>query len=342
MTRLIHLRKALAGARSFSRTRIGDNSVPGRRTAGGAAQHNLHLDPQPKHQNQTPGSSRFFSVRSRLASKDDQQHENNGGGVGKIGAEVDPETDLDLPPSICGYNEQAFKGLYEHLEFSPTAPWGLAIYRTAYNDEAAWQLVLRALEADVTNSLNMFARRAPDRPNGLEFYHRDALLHRHEMVVFNDRTSLHGAEIRDIRTRFSRWASEELERNLAQAPGEDPSHERHIAETTGVRYEYCLVVDELCLEATNRAPHSPLVMLVRKAWDEDQDWDRGDDPHDENGGWMFRRASDYVSDCEELLISGEDWWQEGAYVPPPLTYHGDKIQTAPGHWRKNGWNKKDE
>lgn len=52
----------------------------------------------------------------------------------------------------------------------PDAPWGLAVYRTSYNDDAAWHCILSVLRRDIESSLAVYQT-------------QPGLLARHELVA---------------------------------------------------------------------------------------------------------------------------------------------------------------
>lgn len=236
-------------------------------------------------------------------------------------------------------------GLEEALaneDLVPTAPWGLAVFRTAYGNDAAWHRILNALEVSAIESLALRGR--------------SDLLERHQLVRVEDRAALDGAASRDVRARFTQWAAEELRRNwqsVESAPDEE--HARKADSDgpgyfSGTRYNYCLQVDDICLESLEHMA-SPVVKLVRKVWEGGQEEDTvaaaAEIYHDGQGveegsmeeedvGWMYLPVRDYVECCNQL--HDVEFWDDGYYVPPPFTFLDRSRAHAPGFWRRQGNN----
>ncbi|KAF3011654.1 hypothetical protein E8E14_004319 [Neopestalotiopsis sp. 37M] len=221
-------------------------------------------------------------------------------------------------------------------DLTPTAPWGLAVYRTAYGDDAAWRRMLDALEASVTDSLVLRGR--------------DDLLQRHRMEVLEDAVALQGATSHIVRARFAGWAAAELRRHwrpAEAAPDEETARAADVHSpgySAGARYNYCLQVDEICIESLGHMP-SPVVKLVRKKWEGDQpevgveagghdEWEAADEDfaEEEDVGWMYVPLCDYVECCNQL--HDVDFWYDGFYVRPPLIFLDRNLAHAPGFWRR--------
>lgn len=230
-------------------------------------------------------------------------------------------------------------GLKEALaneDLVPVAPWGLAVFRTAYGNDTAWHRMLDALEAAAAESLALCGQ--------------SDLLERHQLVRIEDRAALDGAGLRDVRERFTRWAAEELRRNWQSA--ETAPNEEHARATdsdspgyfSGTLYNYCLQVDDICLKSLEHMASS-VVKLVRKAWEGGQEEDavaaaeiNQDGQGVENGdvGWMYLPVRDYV-ECYSQLHDVE-FWDDGYYVSPPFTFLDRTRAYAPGFWRRQGNN----
>lgn len=229
----------------------------------------------------------------------------------------------------------------EHL--NPYAPWGLAVYRTTYDDDAAWVRMRDALSRVAANALELHGR-------------ADSLMPRLSHAFIEDRAALSGAGVRDVRRRFAAWAAGELRRNWRRG-GEAPPPAEEEARRAGVggpgyfagtRYNYCLLVDEVCLESLDRMA-SPVVKLVRKDFADDEGRDGGGrtslaappgwedgvtDSEEEDVGWMYLPVADYVDCCNQL--HDPEFWYDGYYVRPPLTFLNRDFASAPGFWRREG------
>lgn len=227
-------------------------------------------------------------------------------------------------------------------DLKPSAPWDLAVYRTAYADGAAWARMRDALSGAAADALELHGR-------------ADALLPRLSHAFVEDRAALCGAGVRDVRRRFTAWAAEELRRNWRRG-GEMPPPTEEEARRAGVggpgyfagaRYNYCLLVDEVCLESLDRSA-SPVVKLVNKNFEDEEGggggrsgvvassgWEGGVmDSEEEDVGWMYLPVADYVDCCNQL--HDPEFWHDGYYVRPPLTFLCRDFASAPGFWRREG------
>ena len=141
-------------------------------------------------------------------------------------------------------NSDALKFTEETLkneQLKPDAPWGLAVYRTCYDDEAKWQKMLEHLETEVPES---------DEDNS----RIDALLKRHRFVIIDNKTQFDGASLTMVRDHFEQWSKEELERNWAQQPVTDEMriHMYEGPSGSGTRYNVFIVIDDICLMSFDR------------------------------------------------------------------------------------------
>lgn len=227
-------------------------------------------------------------------------------------------------------------------DLKPSAPWGLAVYRTTYADGAAWAHMRDALSGAAADALELHGR-------------ADALLPRLSHAFIEDRAALCGAGVADVRRRFTAWAAVELRRNWRRG-GEAPPPTEEEARRAGVggpgyfagaRYNYCLLVDEVCLESLDRMA-SPVVKLVRKHFADEggrgggrpgavahSGWEGGvTDSGEEDVGWMYLPVADYVDCCNQL--HDPEFWHDGYYVRPPFTFLNRDFASAPGFWRRKG------
>lgn len=193
-------------------------------------------------------------------------------------------------------------GKYPPL-LSPWAPWGFAVYRTDYSDDAAWHRMQRELEKDAIRGLG---RRRDDQIG---------LLPRHRMVFFDEsRATLDGARKDDVRAMFAHWAAEELRRNwnptkdsplpdLRSAQGTDAQSPGYRA---GARYNFCLMVDADGLRSLDSK--MPSVKILRKGISEIRESSsptvaEGCKVHDAYLLPLYK----YVSTCR-ILLNPENWY----------------------------------
>ena len=222
----------------------------------------------------------------------------------------------------------------------PDAPWGLAVYRASYNDDAAWHRILSVLRRDIESSLAVYQA-------------QPGLLARHELVVMDYQSKFEGAGPKKIREHFNSWAVDELQRNWRA--DREPATKDEITGAAGStdylhhagsRYNFFLLVDDICLESIEMMDE-PVFKLVKRNWapdsevdeaeedeeDEKFDWEGGETNSDhEDVGWMYVDASDYVDVQDQL--QEEDFWPE-LYVRPPLMRWEEDFNRAPGFWRRN-------
>ncbi|KAK8070054.1 hypothetical protein PG994_006670 [Apiospora phragmitis] len=185
----------------------------------------------------------------------------------------------------------------------PTAPWGMAVYRTAYGDEVAWRRMLDQLETTVAESLDMHGR--------------SDLLARHQLVVFEDAATLDGVVPDEVRARFTQWAGEELRRHWR------PEKERRRTRRPRGGWTLTARVGEICLESLDHMSY-PVVMLMRKAWVEEaaagnhaeegkEEEEEEEGYNDEEDiGWMYLPVLNYVECCNQLHDT--EVWDMGCYV----------------------------
>ncbi len=233
-------------------------------------------------------------------------------------------------------------GLWTH-QLTPDAPWGMVVYRAAYDDDAAWERMLLKIFETLVDSLE-----AEDRLD---------LLPRHRLVVMDDRSRFDGATPDSVRAHFNNWVLEELRRNWRVPPMPDDEVARVEAASggidrhSGVRYNFFLLVDDVCLESLDRT--GPVVKLVdKREGGLDPDWMQGVESEEilaweggvtnsefENVGWMYQYASEYV-ELQGHLYQSDNWADE--YQRPPMMDWDFDFSHAPGYWRRNGESSKKE
>lgn len=284
-----------------------------------------------------PAQSSLLRLYSAMANNDDNNNTVNNNSSNSTEADPAAAEKLlrDMPDSLQGLGEAV---TMEDLK--PSAPWGLAVYRTTYGDDAAWGRMRDALSGAVAKGLELYGC-------------TDSLLPRLSHASIEDRATLGGAGVRDIRRHFTAWAAEELRRNWRV--GETPPTEEEARRAgmggagyfAGTRYNYCLLVDEVCLESLDRIA-SPVVKLVKKDFYDEEEggggrsgvaassgWEDGvTESEEEDVGWMYLPVADYVDCCDQL--HDPEFWYNGFYVRPPLTFLNRDFASAPGFWRRDG------
>jgi hypothetical protein len=112
--------------------------------------------------------------------------------------------------------------------------------------------------------------------------------------------------------------------------------------TSTPRYEYCLVVDDICLESVEHpGVNSPVVKLLCKDWEspfppEERDYavpapfhDGATEYEEEDVGWMYMPLQEYLYKYHWL---GKGDWDE-QYVRPPYIDGTETESEVVGHWR---------
>ncbi|KAH6850065.1 hypothetical protein B0I37DRAFT_370612 [Chaetomium sp. MPI-CAGE-AT-0009] len=97
-------------------------------------------------------------------------------------------------------NDKGHDGIQHALgdrNLKTDAPWGMALYRTAYGDEAGWQHII----AKIKGSMEIW------------MVGWEEIVARHQLVLMDDRSQFDGATIDQVRAHFRTWSLEELKRN---------------------------------------------------------------------------------------------------------------------------------
>ena len=260
-------------------------------------------------------------------------------------AAVDVEVREELKAMrVYGYSSDLLDGIDEGLRFNayqlkPDTPWGMVVYRASYGDDAAWEQILRLLLECLIE--------------GLEISGRLDLLPRHRFNVVDDPSQFDGATPERVRKHFNKWVPEELKRNWREPPMPDKLFskvqlgERTELDHTGVRYNFCLLIDDICLESLDEnlsglpvaklvSKHEPYVEDMEYEEETSCPWEGGmTDNEFENVGWMYKKVCDYVH-IHDQLQQPDDFYDEAYYRRPPLLECGDEFERAPGYWRRNG------
>jgi hypothetical protein len=212
----------------------------------------------------------------------------------------------------------------------PDAPWGFNVYRCDYSNDKAWQRMLQLIDESVRQSL--------------ECYEVMDLYPRHKLVIVEDKEKLEGATSHDVRDHFTAWVAEEVPRVLSRpkeffAREECYSYDFSPEWILGTRYNFCLFVDDICLESLDEMTF-PVVKLLWAQWGHLEphernytvhpDYDDGEtDEDEEDVGWMYMSVIDYMRYYNDL--NDYTWWYD-LYARPP--YMIDEYEKRPGSWRK--------
>ncbi|KAI7784813.1 hypothetical protein LA080_009132 [Diaporthe eres] len=114
--------------------------------------------------------------------------------------------------------------------------WGFPIYRTTYDDDAAWQRYLEVLK--------FTARKYLVRQGG------DVLLEQYmDWPVISDRATLDGASKADVRRHFKSWCADRSEERDGPGATEDGAGRLP-------RFKHCLYVDRKCLDTLAKMPEN--------------------------------------------------------------------------------------
>lgn len=215
-------------------------------------------------------------------------------------------------------------------------PWGWVVYRTSYSDEEAWQKMLNILHEDVIDSLQL--------------YKRMDLLPFHEMIIMEDKAKFEGTTSHDIRDHFTAWVADTVEPKMITALSEsemkqlrDPYKEDPGPEwTMGTRYNFCLFIDDICLESMEHMSNPVVKMLAKNFGARKPEhrnyavypgWEDGEsEESDEEVGWMYTWVMENVSNYDKMMRT-EVWYDE--YRRPPGIWYALDESQLPGHWRKS-------
>ncbi|EGE01158.1 hypothetical protein TEQG_00210 [Trichophyton equinum CBS 127.97] len=225
--------------------------------------------------------------------------------------------------TTCAPPDRAFKGIAQSLvevTLKQPATWGFVIYRCSYNNEDAWQTILQKMNDETAATL--------------ESEGEDELVRRHEMIIMEDKAKYDGATSHDIRDHFTSWVFNTVPYITIKVPTE--------SELQLTLYNYCLFVDDLCLESVEHM-ETPVVKLLGKHFGardpEDRDYtihpdyeDGETDMEEEDVGWMYLKVDGYAEMYNAL--EEDEWWYE-LYRRPPLLSYFTLAPQNPGFWRKN-------
>ncbi|KAG6039142.1 hypothetical protein E4U41_003158 [Claviceps citrina] len=205
--------------------------------------------------------------------------------------------------------------------------WGFVIYRCVKGKPGAWEELLQALRDKIQKDLR--------------FYIQEDMLLCHDLHVVDDET-LYGATTDQVRERFKSWVPGSLKDRLLPHANDQEEEPDWIRAMTAPRYEYCLFVDDICLESLEHpGVDTPVVKLLHKNWESPypphkRNYTIHPPYHDgatryeeEDVGWMYMPLHDYIYKYE--LLSKGDW--DTIYVRPPFIDGTEIPSERIGHWR---------
>ncbi|KAL2852940.1 hypothetical protein BJY01DRAFT_207522 [Aspergillus pseudoustus] len=208
--------------------------------------------------------------------------------------------------------------------------WGFVVYRTSYQANSQWQRMIQHINEEIHESLSLNQR-------------LDLLKH-HRLTVIDDAAKFDGATSHAVRDHFQSWVSSELTTVL-----KDPSKTRcpvnlgeravEVELSLGSRYNFCLFVDDICLESLDKMSY-PVVKLLSRATGirEPEDREYQVDPYYEDGdtefteedvGWMYIEVLEYCSKYNGLV--DPHVWLDQYWRPPYMLFSND--EEFPGNWR---------
>ena len=218
--------------------------------------------------------------------------------------------------------------------FKSDAPWGFVLYRTSYANEGAWQRMVREIQVMVKPDPELPRRDIEDR-----------VLARHNLPIMDDQAQFDGATSHELRDHFVFWVVDELPRRLhadevgkidwdviGRNKGYVQEEEDVLLDIPnvysgcyGARYDFCLFVDDICLESLDHMD-PPVVKMLRRNWGhlapekrgytvhpDFEDGRTGDDW--EEVGWMYIDLLSYMEFYARFLDEHNFWYDE--YSRPP-------------------------
>lgn len=211
----------------------------------------------------------------------------------------------------------------------PDLPWGFAIYRCSYKDESAWNRLLQHIEESIKVSL--------------EYNQRMDLLPHHQLVINDDITKFNGATSHEIRDHFNAWVADQLPQVVASPEvlerlrSHNSTHHQLGPEyDLGARYNFCLFMDDFCLDSTkyiNDSQFDPVIKVLsgfsgkitpqEREYQIHPNWHDGEtDDEFEMVGWMYIPMESYVW-WYNALEQPADW--DRYYLRPPMMFDGYSV-----------------
>ncbi|KFY78577.1 hypothetical protein V499_02321 [Pseudogymnoascus sp. VKM F-103] len=207
--------------------------------------------------------------------------------------------------------------------------WGFVIYRCVKGNDAAWTSILEKLQSHVRETLE--DEKCQD------------LLPFHDLHVIDDK-SLYGSSVEEVRAHFQAWVPQNLDARLRPDTACTIPDVSYLSVDTTPRYNYCLLVDEICLESLDHPEGlGPVVKLVCRDWESpprspeeklqgvQAPFHDGITEYDEEDvGWMYMPLLFYMDRYENF----HDWGWSDMYVRPPFIDGGEDETNMVGHWRR--------
>ena len=109
---------------------------------------------------------------------------------------------------------------------------------------------------------------------GLECNERMDLLPHHQLVVNDDMAKFNGATFHEVRDHFNAWVADQLPQIVAspevlESRSQDSTDTLGPQYVFGMRYTFCLFVDNFCLESTKYIDglrFDPVVKVLSGFW----------------------------------------------------------------------------
>ncbi|KAK9446275.1 chitinase [Metarhizium brunneum] len=200
---------------------------------------------------------------------------------------------------------------FDHIKSTMTCTkfhdsiWGFVIYRCSQGEQTAWDRLLQALRRKVQEDAS-------------------------------------GATSHQVRDHFESWVPKNLEDRL-RPDATNSQNDVGVHATSTPRYEYCLFVDDVCLESVDHpGVNSPVVKLLHKNWEspfppQERNYtvpapshDGATEYHEEDVGWMYMPLQEYLYKYD--LLGKGDW--DDQYVRPPYIDGTEDEGGFVGHWRQ--------
>ena len=245
--------------------------------------------------------------------------------------------------------DERYKSIESSLwpgSFKDDAPWGFMLYRTSYVNEEAWQQMVREIQATVKPDPELPRRDIVDR-----------VLARHDLRIMDDRAQFDGATSHELRDHFVSWVIDELPKRLhayeleridwdamRRNEGYDEEHPCAVPPDVrsglyGARYDFCLFVDNICLESLDHMD-PPVVKMLKRDWGHLAPEKRGytvypgyedgcTEEDSEEVGWMYIDVLSYM-DFYARFSKDHTYWYDEYSRPPGMIFRDE----TPGFWRK--------
>ncbi|KAK4450527.1 hypothetical protein QBC34DRAFT_379240 [Podospora aff. communis PSN243] len=229
-------------------------------------------------------------------------------------------------PLVPSYQPTPFPswgGVVNSMAHSGHHKWGFLIYRTSYDDDAAWERCMQIINRSTWLGLN--------NENKLD------LLPYVAFTPMENRSLYEGASKDQIRDHFKHWvATRSVERD---GPGADHPDLIELVP----RYRVCMYTDKEILSDTSieevEGMTTPFAMiqgravLVDSQFGQHQDCGGMEDiPHEPvegkttyDVGWMYVRLEFISNAYEELCVDGSEGWEPHMhfYKRPPKCWGGE-------------------